>query len=117
MWDKASPLPGVPGRGLLRLAESEHGGRGGEGGAGGLLRETIEGRCVPEDLWPAPVKENRGGRDSKTPGGAGGLRVVQLSLSKWMPAFSRASSRNSATSTASREQAAYSSFEASGSVI
>ena len=28
MWDKVSPLPGIPGRGLLRLAESEHGGRG-----------------------------------------------------------------------------------------
>ena len=85
---------------------------------------TMEERCVPEDkkllrgrLWCRWERKTGVERDSKTPGGAGGLRVVQLSLSKWMPAFLRASSRNSATSTASREQAAYSSFEASGSVI
>lgn len=114
MWDKATPLPGIPGRGLLRLVEGRRG-RGeqeGENPHGGEVRPgklQVMAGCAGGENWD--------GRDSKTPGGAGGLRVVQLSLSKWMPVFLRASSRNSATSTASREQAAYSSFEASGSVI
>lgn len=79
MWDKVSPLPGVPGRGLLRLAEGRRG-RGEQEGENPHGGEACPGKL--QAMARCAGGENRGGRDSKTPGGAGGLRVVQLSLSK-----------------------------------
>ena len=80
MWDKASPLPGIPGRGLLRLVEGRRG-RGeqeGENPHGGEVRPgklQVMAGCAGGENW--------GGRDSKTPGlgrGSAGGSVVAFEM-------------------------------------